>query len=93
MNLHEYQAKALLKEYGMPVQEGILATNADEAVAAFEQLGGKFAVMKAQVHAGGRGKAGGVKVKSLNVIDPARPLFGFDTQSTTIAGFDAGYWS
>ena len=61
MNLHEYQAKALLKEYGMPVQEGILATNADEAVAAFEQLG-KFAVMKAQVHAGGRGKAGGVKV-------------------------------
>ena len=62
MNLHEYQAKALLKEYGMPVQEGILATNADEAVAAFEQLGGKFAVMKAQVHAGGRGKAGGVKV-------------------------------
>ncbi len=62
MNLHEYQAKALLKKYGMPVQEGILATNADEAVAAFEQLGGKFAVIKAQVHAGGRGKAGGVQV-------------------------------
>ena len=62
MNLHEYQAKALLKKYGMPVQEGILATNAEETVAAFEQLGGKFAVLKAQVHAGGRGKAGGVKV-------------------------------
>ncbi|MBL8322109.1 MAG: ADP-forming succinate--CoA ligase subunit beta, partial [Acinetobacter sp.] len=62
MNLHEYQAKALLKKYGMPVQEGILASNAEEAVQAFEQLGGKFAVMKAQVHAGGRGKAGGVKV-------------------------------
>ncbi len=62
MNLHEYQAKALLKKYGMPVQEGVLATNAEEAVKAFEQLGGKFAVMKAQVHAGGRGKAGGVKV-------------------------------
>ena len=62
MNLHEYQAKALLKKYGMPVQEGILATNADETVHAFEQLGGKFAVLKAQVHAGGRGKAGGVKV-------------------------------
>lgn len=46
----------------MPVQEGVLATNAEEAVSAFEQLGGKFAVMKAQVHAGGRGKAGGVKV-------------------------------
>ncbi len=53
MNLHEYQAKALLKKYGMPVQEGILATNAEETVAAFEQLGGKFAVLKAQVHAGG----------------------------------------
>ncbi|MEG1157414.1 MAG: ADP-forming succinate--CoA ligase subunit beta, partial [Acinetobacter sp.] len=62
MNLHEYQAKALLKKYGMPVQEGLLATNADETVHAFEQLGGKFAVLKAQVHAGGRGKAGGVKV-------------------------------
>ncbi|WP_180179200.1 ADP-forming succinate--CoA ligase subunit beta [Acinetobacter sp. YH12041] len=62
MNLHEYQAKALLKKYGMPVQEGILATNAEETVHAFEQLGGKFAVLKAQVHAGGRGKAGGVKV-------------------------------
>ena len=62
MNLHEYQAKALLKKYGMPVQEGVLATNADEAEQAFEQLGGKFAVIKAQVHAGGRGKAGGVKV-------------------------------
>lgn len=52
MNLHEYQAKTLLKKYGVSVQEGILARNAEEAVAAFEQLGGKFAVMKAQVHAG-----------------------------------------
>ena len=62
MNLHEYQAKALLKKYGMPVQEGIFARTSDEVVDAFEQLGGKFAVLKAQVHAGGRGKAGGVKV-------------------------------
>ncbi|MCH4249143.1 MAG: ADP-forming succinate--CoA ligase subunit beta [Acinetobacter populi] len=62
MNLHEYQAKALLKKYGFPVQEGLLATTPDEAAAAFEELGGKFAVIKAQVHAGGRGKAGGVKV-------------------------------
>ncbi|WP_066565536.1 ADP-forming succinate--CoA ligase subunit beta [Snodgrassella sp. CFCC 13594] len=62
MNLHEYQAKALLKSYGLPVQEGILAHNGEEAAAAFDQLGGKFAVVKAQVHAGGRGKAGGVKV-------------------------------
>jgi len=70
MNLHEYQAKTLLKKYGVSVQEGILARNAEEAVAAFEQLGGKFAVMKAQVHAGGRGKAGGVKlVKTLDEVE------------------------
>ncbi len=62
MNLHEYQAKALLKKYGLPVQEGILIHTPKEASAAFDQIGGKFAVMKAQVHAGGRGKAGGVKV-------------------------------
>ena len=62
MNLHEYQAKALLKKYGLPVQEGILATSPDEAVAAYKKLAGKFAVIKAQVHEGGRGKAGGVKV-------------------------------
>ncbi|RYY80327.1 MAG: ADP-forming succinate--CoA ligase subunit beta [Moraxellaceae bacterium] len=61
MNLHEYQAKALLKQYGMPVQEGILATTPEEAAAAFEKIG-NFAVIKAQVHAGGRGKAGGVKI-------------------------------
>lgn len=62
MNLHEYQAKALLKSYGLPVQEGILARSGDEAAAAFDKMGGKCAVIKAQVHAGGRGKAGGVKV-------------------------------
>lgn len=62
MNLHEYQAKALLKKYGFPVQEGVVASTPAEAAAAFEQIGGKFAVIKAQVHAGGRGKAGGVKV-------------------------------
>ena len=62
MNLHEYQAKALLKKYGMPVQEGILIQSPKEASNAFDQISGKFAVMKAQVHAGGRGKAGGVKV-------------------------------
>jgi len=61
MNLHEYQAKALLKKYGFPVQEGIVATTPEEAAAAFEAIG-NFAVIKAQVHAGGRGKAGGVKI-------------------------------
>lgn len=62
MNLHEYQAKELLASYGLPVQGGILANNGDEAAEAYDKLGGKFAVTKAQVHAGGRGKAGGVKV-------------------------------
>ncbi len=62
MNLHEYQAKALLAKYGLPVQQGVLAVSPEEAAAAFDKLGGKFAVIKAQVHAGGRGKAGGVKV-------------------------------
>lgn len=62
MNLHEYQAKTLLKRYGMPVQEGILAKTPEEAADAFNQIGGACAVIKAQVHAGGRGKAGGVKV-------------------------------
>lgn len=62
MNLHEYQAKNLLASYGLPVQQGVVATNGAEAAAAYTALGGKFAVVKAQVHAGGRGKAGGVKV-------------------------------
>ncbi|MDK2125539.1 ADP-forming succinate--CoA ligase subunit beta [Parachitinimonas caeni] len=62
MNLHEYQAKDLLAKYGLPVQKGILATSPTEAADAFRSMGGKFAVVKAQVHAGGRGKAGGVKV-------------------------------
>ncbi|GGY03183.1 ADP-forming succinate--CoA ligase subunit beta [Paludibacterium paludis] len=62
MNLHEYQAKELLAKYGLPVQMGILASTPEEAAAAYDKLGGKFAVVKAQVHAGGRGKAGGVKV-------------------------------
>ena len=62
MNLHEYQAKELLARYGLRVQTGVLATNGHEAADAFDKLGGKFAVVKAQVHAGGRGKAGGVKV-------------------------------
>lgn len=62
MNLHEYQAKELLARYGLRVQSGVLATSGSEAAEAFDQLAGKFAVVKAQVHAGGRGKAGGVKV-------------------------------
>jgi succinyl-CoA synthetase beta subunit len=62
MNLHEYQAKGLLASYGIPVPDGRVAASADEAVAAAAALGGQVWVVKAQVHAGGRGKAGGVKV-------------------------------
>ena len=56
MKIHEYQAKALLKEAGVTVPDGIVATSPDEAAAAFEKLGGELAVVKAQIHAGGRGK-------------------------------------
>lgn len=62
MNLHEYQAKALFKQYGMPVPNNIVATTPAEARAAAEQLSTDKVVVKAQVHAGGRGKAGGVKL-------------------------------
>ncbi|WP_350561901.1 ADP-forming succinate--CoA ligase subunit beta [Psychrobacter sp. CAL346-MNA-CIBAN-0220] len=62
MNLHEYQAKQLLKSYGLPIQEGIIAYSGDEAAAAFDKTPTDIAVIKAQVHAGGRGKAGGVKL-------------------------------
>jgi succinyl-CoA synthetase beta subunit len=62
MNLHEYQAKKILASYGIPVPEGRVAASADEAVAAAQALGGAVWVVKAQVHAGGRGKAGGVKL-------------------------------
>jgi len=66
MNLHEYQAKDLIKKYGVPVQEGIVADTVEQAVTAAEKLtqqtGTKVWVVKAQIHAGGRGKGGGVKV-------------------------------
>ncbi|WP_350335579.1 ADP-forming succinate--CoA ligase subunit beta [Coralliovum pocilloporae] len=56
MNIHEYQAKALLKEYGAPVADGVAIFSADEAAAAVEKLGGPVWVVKSQIHAGGRGK-------------------------------------
>lgn len=62
MNLHEYQAKLLFKEYGIPVSPGLPATSVEEAVKNATSLGGNGWVVKAQVHAGGRGKAGGVKL-------------------------------
>src|SRR5262250_2905518 len=62
MNIHEYQAKAILREFGVPVPRGIAAFTTAEAEKAAEKLGGNVWVVKAQIHAGGRGKAGGVKV-------------------------------
>jgi len=62
MNLHEYQAKEVFRDYGIPVPAGRAAASPDEAAAAAEALGGAVWVVKAQVHAGGRGKAGGVKL-------------------------------
>jgi succinyl-CoA synthetase beta subunit len=68
MNIHEYQGKALLKKYGVAVPNGSVAFTVDEAVAIAESLGGR-GVVKAQIHAGGRGKAGGVKVaKTLDEV-------------------------
>ena len=69
MNIHEYQAKEILKKYGLELPEGILALNADEAVEAASKIKSKVWVLKAQVHAGGRGKAGGVKLaKTLDEV-------------------------
>ncbi len=70
MNLHEYQGKQLFAEYGLPVSKGFAASTPEEARAAAERIGGDIWVVKAQVHAGGRGKAGGVKlVKSLDDVE------------------------
>ncbi len=70
MNLHEHQAKALLSEYGIPVPAGKPAFSVREALAVAEELGGDAWVVKAQIHAGGRGKAGGVKtVKGRKVLE------------------------
>ena len=62
MNIHEYQAKDLLRQYGVAVLNGKMATTPEAAQAAAEALGGQLCVVKAQIHAGGRGKAGGVKL-------------------------------
>ena len=62
MNLHEYQSKQLFASYGIPVPTGYLAATPAEAAAAARKIGGSKWVVKAQVHAGGRGKAGGVKL-------------------------------
>ena len=62
MNLHEYQAKQLFADYGLPVSKGVVVDDVDKVAAAVKKIGGKKWMVKAQVHAGGRGKAGGVKL-------------------------------
>jgi succinyl-CoA synthetase beta subunit len=80
MNIHEYQAKGLLAKFGVGVLSGHVAYTADEAVEAAQKLGGAVWVVKAQIHAGGRGKGGGVKVvKSLDdVRDTAKRMIGMN---------------
>ncbi len=88
MNFHEYQAKALFAEYGIPVPKGELATTAEEAVEAAKQVGGSQWVVKAQVHAGGRGKAGGVKfATSLDEVrTQAERMLGMKIETYQTAG-------
>jgi succinyl-CoA synthetase beta subunit len=88
MNFHEYQAKELFEQYGIPVPRGQLATTAEEAVAAAEKLGGSEWVIKAQVHAGGRGKAGGVKlVSSLDEVrEAADKMLGMSIETYQTGG-------
>jgi succinyl-CoA synthetase beta subunit len=78
MNLHEYQAKQLFARYGVPVTRGEMATTPRQAAAAADRLGGDVWVVKAQVHAGGRGKAGGVKIarSSEEVHEAANAMLG-----------------
>ena len=74
MNIHEYQAKALLRQFGVPTGHGFPAFSVDEAVAASQKLPGPVYVVKAQIHAGGRGKGGGVKLA--RSLDEVRALAG-----------------
>ena len=76
MNIHEYQAKAVLREFGVPVPRGVPAFSVEDAVKGAHDLGGPVWVVKAQIHAGGRGKAGGVKVvKSVDDVKKSSPVF------------------
>ncbi len=78
MNIHEYQAKKILKDYGAPVSEGAVILSKKEIKEKIKSLNGKEFVVKAQIHAGGRGKAGGVKlVKNLNALEKEiKEMFG-----------------
>ena len=71
MKIHEYQGKEILRQYGVPVPRGFACHDVEEAVKAAHELGGPVWVVKAQIHAGGRGKAGGVKpARDKDVLRP-----------------------
>ena len=80
MKIHEYQAKAILAKYGVPVPQGEVVQTAAEAGAVAKRLGGGVAVVKAQIHAGGRGKGGGVKVVKTadDAVDAAKQIIGMN---------------
>jgi succinyl-CoA synthetase beta subunit len=90
MNIHEYQGKEIFRKFGVPTPRGIAAFSVDEAVDAAKKLGGKVWVVKSQIHAGGRGKGGGVKVaKSIDEVrDLAKKMLGMTlvTHQTGPAG-------
>ncbi len=90
MNLHEYQAKELLKRYGVPTQEGIAATTVEDAVKAYEEVatakGAKFAVVKAQIHAGGRGKGAMREVPEQNGVKVVKSAEEVRTVAQNILG-------
>lgn len=86
MKVHEYQAKDFFAQYGVPVDRHLLCRTADEAVSAYRQLGGGRAVVKAQVHTGGRGKAGGVKLgeSEQEIRRHAEAILGMDIKGFTV---------
>ena len=92
MNIHEYQAKALFRQYGVKTLDGVIASNPDEAAKACKDLGGNIWVVKAQVHAGGRGKGGGIVLcrSADEVYEAASNLIGKNliTPQTTSEGVE-----
>ena len=78
MNIHEYQAKEILKKYGIQVPNGVVVFNIEEIEKKIKKLNSKNFVVKAQIHAGGRGKAGGIKVVNnfLELVNETKKIFG-----------------
>ncbi|WP_278914734.1 ATP-grasp domain-containing protein, partial [Deinococcus wulumuqiensis] len=85
MKLHEYQGKEVLREFGVNVQEGKVATTPEEVQAIYKEYG-QPVVVKAQVHVGGRGKAGGVKFSATEekALENARNILGMDIKGLTV---------